>query len=162
MKPVDCVVVKQGVRDPDFNSPIEAWQGRVIDLCENEDGSTLLTIEWDSQTLSNIPEEVLLLSVRSGLDWALMYLLEDEVQITKPRDTPKEVKQARERIYQKEMKIIEEDRQKQLNIIAQVTQNREAEDLEMVERQLHDWRIYLEKNLSFPFEAEIIEPSILG
>ncbi len=48
----DSVVVKAGVKDPDTGMGLGGWQGRVAKIEEDN----LLCIDWDSQTLKNIPD----------------------------------------------------------------------------------------------------------
>ena len=50
----DSVVVKNGVKDPDFGTSIAGWQGRIseVDLHNN-----LICIQWVNVTLQGIPEE---------------------------------------------------------------------------------------------------------
>lgn len=57
MKLGDSVIVKQGVKEPDLEEfEIGGWQGRVVDIDTKSDkDDILITIEWDSLTLRQIP-----------------------------------------------------------------------------------------------------------
>ena len=54
----DSVVVNPGTIDPDFGTDLGGWQGRIIKVMESKEGP-LLAIEWDSQTLENMPLEMI-------------------------------------------------------------------------------------------------------
>lgn len=58
LKPGDSIMVKQGVKEPDFEKfELGGWLGRVteIDSSSNPD-HILVTIEWDTETLKQIPK----------------------------------------------------------------------------------------------------------
>ena len=46
----DSVVVKQGIKEPDFEEfEIGGWQGRITEINTKSDkNNVLITIEWDS------------------------------------------------------------------------------------------------------------------
>ena len=81
----DCVAVKTGTRDPDYDIDIAGWQGRIVKIEDGEDGP-LATILWDSLTLRQMPEDTLLRSEQDGLDWSLILLYVDELEPAHPRD----------------------------------------------------------------------------
>ena len=87
LKLKDSVVVKSGVKDPDLDISIEGWQGRISDINEE-----LVCIDWDSVTLKNMEASIITRCEQDGLDWTKIYLLADEVTLTKPRDRMKDVK----------------------------------------------------------------------
>ena len=54
----DSVKVKPHVLDPDTEAfSLEGWQGRIIDIRPQEDGTTIVDIEWDSLTLREMPQQ---------------------------------------------------------------------------------------------------------
>lgn len=69
------VKVKDGVLcpdDPQFD--LSGWQGRVIDISEDEEGHTI-GLEWDSITLDEMPKSYIEIGEQEGLNWAEMYLI---------------------------------------------------------------------------------------
>jgi len=98
----DLVKVKPGILDPDgllvsnedhkgryldHNIPeilsIAGWQGKVIDVRSQKDGTTAIDIEWDSQTLQNIPKQAIEACEKDGLSWKEMCLYPEDVDIIK-------------------------------------------------------------------------------
>src|SRR5258706_13862712 len=77
----DCVVVKPGVTDPDTESEIGGWQGRIsaVSAEEAEGGPVLVSIEWDSLTLAAMPAELIEYCEEEGLVWSGMALATDEI-----------------------------------------------------------------------------------
>ncbi len=90
----DSVMVKKGILEPDYNEiKIEGWQGRVKHINpEPYKGNTLITIEWDSKTLTQIPSTFIVQSEEEGLDWKIMVLYESELEKVDSRDDEKQVK----------------------------------------------------------------------
>jgi len=142
----DSVIIKSGVKDPDLGIELEGWQGRISALEEE-----VIGIDWDSITLKNMEESVIIRCEQEGLDWTKMYLLREEVTLTKPRDRVEDVK-----------KIINE-----LNLsYAWVHLGEEGLRIQKVlsgikpgdyNSALWAWKNYLEKNLKFPIKAEVVE-----
>ncbi len=98
----DVVKVKPGVLDPDgflvsdegrnqkvidHSIPrvlsIAGWQGKVIGVRPQKDGTTVIDIDWDSQTLKNIPKQVTEACEKDGLSWKAMGLYPEDVDIIK-------------------------------------------------------------------------------
>jgi len=100
MKLGDSVIVKQGVKEPDFEEfSIGGWQGRVVEIDTKSDkDNNLIMIEWDSLTLRQIPSKYIEQSERDGLDWKNMTLYESELEKSKPRDTKENVKQTQDKL----------------------------------------------------------------
>lgn len=87
MKIGDSIKVKDGIESPDYDDLlIEGWVGRIIEI--NED---LLTIELDSITLSELKDYYIVDSLLNELDFSLLNLEKDEVEITNPRDSKDDV-----------------------------------------------------------------------
>ena len=68
----EAVVVKAGVKDPDFDVEIGGWQGRILDVYEDEDDPPTLLIEWDSLTLKARAGAYFERCVAEQMDWAGM------------------------------------------------------------------------------------------
>ncbi|MCI5210283.1 MAG: hypothetical protein D3910_16165 [Candidatus Electrothrix sp. ATG2] len=96
----DLVKVKPGVLDPDgllvsdeghrgrfldHNIPevlsLAGWQGKVRDIQPQEDGTTLIIIDWDSLTLQNMPKQAIRICKEKGLDWKQMALFPDDIDV---------------------------------------------------------------------------------
>ena len=91
----ESIVVNAGVRDPDFGDDIGGWQGRVAAVRVKKNGNVMLDIEWDSQTLRQIPGALIERCQEDGMDWSLMALAANEVDLTEARDTRADVEQAK-------------------------------------------------------------------
>jgi len=98
----DSVVVKDGIKEPDTESfGIGGWQGRVTEVNSESDQDTIITVEWDSLTLEQMPSEFIEQSEIDGLDWKSMYLAESDLIKTVARDKEKSVKKIQNRISKK-------------------------------------------------------------
>ena len=147
----DTVQVHAGVKDPDYGTDLAGWQGEVIDLDEDEQGNTLVLIQWDSQTLENMPDEEIEKSEEDGLNWTEMYLLEDEVSRAQRRDTPRQRQASQEkRAAQFPWAYLGE----QGRHIQAVLQGMDPED-EWATFQA--WDAHLRQHMQLPFTAEIGE-----
>jgi hypothetical protein len=91
----DSVVVKPGVKDPDFGGDIGGWQGRVMEIRADEQGIPMLDLQWDSLTLGQIPPSAIQHCEEEGLDWSTMGLYAHEVEPAQPRDKPRDVERTR-------------------------------------------------------------------
>lgn len=90
----DSVVVIAGTRDPDFDTDIGGWCGRVLEIYS--DGT--LAVEWDSRTLDAMAVDAVQRAESDGLDWSQIVLLQSEVQLVPARDTQADTKAAQKRI----------------------------------------------------------------
>lgn len=149
MKLGDSVIVKQGVKEPDFEEfSIGSWQGRVVEIDTKSDkDNNLIMIEWDSLTLRQIPSNYIEQSERDGLDWKNMTLYESELEKSKPRDTKENVKQAQDKLSDKHYWDSLGDEEIR---ISKILDNVNPQD-EM--KCLQKWVEYLDNKLSFPIHA---------
>lgn len=149
MKLGDSVIVKQGVKEPDFEEfSIGGWQGRVVEIDTKSDkDNNLIMIEWDSLTLRQIPSNYIEQSKRDGLDWKNMTLYESELEKSKPRDTKENVKQTQDKLSDKHYwdSLGSEGIR-----ISKILDNVNPKD-EM--KCLQKWVEYLDNELSFPIHA---------
>ncbi len=141
----DSVVVKAGVKDPDFDAEIGGGQGRIVDVYE--DDPPTLHIEWDSLTLQVPDGAYFERCVAEKLDWASMYLYAADLDRAEPRDIEQDVERMVEQISSQygRVDLDEQDRRIQ-QVLAGVDEDDELDALNV-------WEEYLEKNLAFPFEA---------
>lgn len=93
----DSVRVKFGVKDPDFNTEIGGWQGRIVDIVSEPEN--FADIAWDSQTLQKIPKELLDYCFREGYSIEGITLTLAELEPAKARDKEKDVHNTLAEIY---------------------------------------------------------------
>jgi hypothetical protein len=144
----DSVVVKAKVLDPDFGVDIGGWQGRISDV-RNKDN--LVRIDWDSQTLQEMPSDFITQCEEQGFGWEQIYLEMTEVELTEARDTLAEVTKIYEQLQDKHaFDHLGPEGAGIRQVLAQIDSNDET-------AIWHAWELHLKTNLTFPFEAEIAE-----
>lgn len=150
----DSVKVKPNVLDPDTEAfSLEGWQGRILDIRPQKDGTTIVDIEWDSITLREMPQQSIEACEEEGLDWTQMGLYPDDVEVTAERDTEQDVKHVQEELEQvlyKSYRWLGDAGKRIQNILSGVDHGNE---IAVMKR----WGAYLEEHLNFPFEAEVDE-----
>jgi len=151
LKVGDSVVVKEGVKDPDTGGSIGGYQGRVIDIGEDANGHTYVSVQWDSLTLKSIPLSSIEPMEEEGLDWAMFYLGIEDVEPAMERDTSAQVRRAIREIANPVRWVHwgAEGRR-----IQQVLAGIDREDTMAA---LKAWEHDLMKKLTFPFDAVISE-----
>jgi hypothetical protein len=151
LKVGDCIVVKPGVKDPNYRFDIGGWQGRITEIETYQPGQVTIMFQWDSLSLKRMPASVIRRSEEDGLDWITMGLCPEEVEKAEPRDMQSDVD-----------KIIEElsaehnwdHLGKQGRRIHMVLQDVDEDDeLEA----FNTWHKYLEVHLKLPFDAVVSE-----
>ena len=149
----NSVVVRQGVKEPDLDDfDISGWQGRVVDIDTKSDKvNILITIEWDSLTLRQIPTNYIQQSERDGLDWQKMTLYESDLEKTKPKDKKGSVKQTQDKLSDRHYWASLGDEGIR---ISKVLDNVDPHD-EM--KCLERWVDYLDTELTFPIHAIVTE-----
>lgn len=158
LKPGDSVTVKKGVKEPDFEKfELGGWQGRVteIDSSSNPD-HILVTIEWDSETLKQIPKWYIEQSEADGFDWKTIVLYEKDVEKTKARDKKSDVKNAQKKL---ESEFHWAHLGKEGKRIGKILKGvNPGDEMECLIR----WSEYLEENLNFPIQAIVDETDDYG
>lgn len=150
----DSVVVKPNVKELDLNINIGGWQGRVAEI--EEDG--LIGIDWDSLTLKQISDKTIVYCEVEGLDWARAYLEPDDIEQTTARDTEDDVVKAVEDIESKhDFSWTDEESDESEEIDRRIQDILDGAEDESEEAAYEVWQEYLEDELEFPFEAEIVE-----
>jgi hypothetical protein len=148
VKAGDSVVVKPGVRDPDFDVDVGGWQGHVL---AEPDADGLILIGWDSVTLRQMPDALVAKSEEQGLNWAQMILGPAEIEVTSPRDSARDVRQAIRELEKKHAwSFLGEEGQRINQILAGVNPDNEM-------AVMRAWKRHLDKCLVFSFEAEVAE-----
>lgn len=151
----DSVVAKPNTKDVDLGGDLGGWQGRIIDINQYEDAEArTILIEWDSITLRNMPESVIIHCEREGLNWGEMGLFEHEVALTTARDTEDDVAEAQAELHDQYEWIGIADTEEMGRHIQAVVSSVNQHDMVAV---LEAWDRHLRANLTFPFEAEVDE-----
>lgn len=151
LKVGDSVIVKAGMKDPDMDTEIGGWQGRLI-VIEDD----MVDIAWDSVTLRNMPGPMIEQCELEGLDWAVMRLETNEVTPTKARDTKSDVNKTKQELASQHQWVYLGEEGKR---IQKVLAGGDADD---IMEALAAWRKYLEATLVFPFEAIVAESQERG
>ena len=152
----DSVVVKAGVKAPDFGDDLSGWQGYIVEIDTRPPGLPLVTIIWDSVTLRKIPLASIESYEREGFDWTTMALYITELAPASPRDTFQEVDIAVMEIYRQIRWLdLEEEGER----IQQVLDGIDPDDTDAC---LEAWFDYLDKKTDFPFDAKVVESDPLG
>jgi hypothetical protein len=158
LKPGNSVIVNQRVKEPDWEKfELSGWQGRVteIDNTTNPD-HTLVTIEWDSETLKQIPSWFVEQSEAEGYDWTIMVLYDTDVEITKARDKKSDVKKVREKLENEFYWLHLGEEGKRIGKILRGT------DPGDIMECLFRWSEHLDETLNFPIAAIVDETNDYG
>lgn len=151
LKIKDSVIVKKGIKEPDSEEfEIGGWQGRVINI-DNDTDYILITIEWDSLTLGQLPSNFIQQSEIEGLDWKKMTLYESDIDKTVPRDKKENVKKVQDKLSDKYYwASYGEEGLRISNVLGEMKRSDEMKCFNI-------WEKYLDKNLSFPILATVDE-----
>ncbi len=146
LKTGQSVKVKKGILcpdDPEFD--LSGWQGRIIDIGEDENGETIIDIVWDSITLKEMSEEYIVKCEADGLDWASMYLFPSDVEQVNERDSKKDTDKIRNEIEIRFAWIGVGEEGKRIQAV--VNSAKDSSDREIMKT----WGNYLEKHYEIPF-----------
>ncbi len=149
----DSVVVREGVKEPDLEEfEIGGWQGRVLEIDSDSDkDNVLITTEWDSFTLLQMPSDYIKQSEIDGYDWSCMVLYETDLEKSVSRDKKGNVKKSKEKLSDKH--YWDSLGQEGLRI-SKILQGVDPHD-EM--KCLEKWVAHLDKELTFPIQAIVSE-----
>ena len=93
------VRVKRGILCPDDSDfDLSGWQGRIIDIVEEEADESTIGISWDSITLKEMPKTYIEKSEKEDLSWSVIYHYVTEVESVQPRDSEDDVVQIRDEL----------------------------------------------------------------
>ena len=147
-----AVKVKKGVMCPDYNGLcLEDYQGRIVDIVPQPNDETYICMEWDSLSLKSLPPEYITESLEEGLDYQMMYLSPDEIELTEERDKEDDVNNIQDEIHDK-FKWAGSNGEDV--IIRSIVDSISPDD---DKARFDAWNEYLKKNITFPFEARISE-----
>lgn len=149
----DSVVVKQGVKEPDLEEfEIGGWQGRVTEIDTDSDkDNVLVTIEWDSSTLLQMPSDYIEQSELDGFDWSCMVLYDSDLEKSIPRDKKENAKKAKNKLSDKYYwTSLGQEGERISKILHGVNPHNEM-------KCLQKWVEHLDKELTFPIQAIVSE-----
>lgn len=145
----DSVVVRPEVAHPELGTDLQGWQGRITDITLDEEYGELICVEWDSYTLQKMPAAYIEEAEEEGLDWTRTWLIPKALLPAEARDTPADATRvAVELSKQYEWAFLGEQGLRVQQVVAGSEDESEA---------LGVWAEYLGQNLSFPFDAEVID-----
>jgi hypothetical protein len=152
----DCIIVKPGVKDPDYGRDIGGWQGRVTEIESYQDGKVTIMFQWDSLSLKAMPASMIRHSEVKGLDWTTMGLYAEEVERAQPRDTQEDVDAViQELSAEHAWDYLGRQGQRIHEVLKNVDEDDELEAFET-------WQEYLKTHLKLPFEAVVSESQERG
>lgn len=145
------VQAKPGQEDEDTGISLSGWSGRVVDLFP-EYGT--LEIEWDSLTLLNMPDSYIRSSIDEGADYLRYTLEETDLEAIEPKDTIRQVKE-----IQEELDARYHDYELYGGPAYPFTaiERRNFTTEILLPQSFSGWLDYLEKCLTFPFQAKVVE-----
>jgi hypothetical protein len=145
----DSVVVRPEVVHPELDTDLEGWQGRITEITIDGEFGELICVEWDSYTLKEMPPGYIETAEEAGIDWTRTWLLPEALLPVDARDTPADATRVATELSEKyEWAFLGEQGLRIQQILASA-----ADDTGALAR----WAQHLGQNLSFPFEAEVID-----
>lgn len=150
----DSVIVKEGIKEPDTEDfELGGWQGRIIeiDIDPNDENISLITIEWDSLALAQLPEEYIQESEIEGLDWKAMTLYKSDLDKAVSRDNKDKVKKMQDFLSDKYYWASQGEAGHRISKIL------DGVNLKDEMKCLEKWDNFLGKELSFPVKATVVE-----
>jgi hypothetical protein len=148
MKKGDVVQVRQGFIDEAYDLDLSGWRGRILEIYE--DGAVY--IRWDSHTLLHeMPEAVIAACEEERLEWADFVFSPDDVEPAEARDTPADVEEALDELYDRHAwDWLGEDGKLTRQVLAGL-------DTDDYDAMAAAWKAYMDTHLSVPFDAEVYE-----
>ncbi|MDP4238639.1 MAG: calcium-binding protein [Bacteroidota bacterium] len=153
LKTGDSVRVKAGVLEPDTEEfEIGGWQGRIVETNTTIPAEgTLVSIEWDVETLQHMPAEYIIQSEIEGLGWELMILSEQDLEKVVSRDSVSDVKKMQEELSEKYYwSSFGEEGIRIATVLEGIDRNDEK-------TCFATWHGHLASKLSFPIKAVVSE-----
>lgn len=145
-----AVKVKKGVMCPDYDGLcLEDYQGRIVDIVPNPNDETFICIEWDSISLKSLPAEYITESLEEGLDYQMMYLSPEEIELTEERDKEDDVNSIQDEIHEHYKWSGSNGEEEIIKSILNGLENSDDK------AKFDAWHEYLKKNITFPFDAKI-------
>jgi hypothetical protein len=147
----DTVITKPGTIDSYSKLEVSGWQGRVLEVMEDEE-EWIALIQWDSITLKQMPKDFIIESIKEGLNWAEFTIPLSELNLAQPRASDLDTDWTRAEIG---LRLIWTKMGPQgrriIKVLNKKIYNEEVEVLEI-------WRRHLENSLEFPINCVIDYP----
>ena len=148
----ESVIVKDGTMAPDKPElNLSGWQGRIIEINQDDNGATIVGIAWDSITLRSIPVAYIEECEREGFGWSEYYLEIDDVKPAQYRDSETEVEDVIEEIESRIGWLSMGDEGKRIQEVINSVKSKDEWE------QIKGWSNHLQQKLEFPFEAVVDE-----
>ena len=142
------VRINDGIKDDELDVDISGWQGSIVELDPDE---KMMLIAFDSITLREMGLDYIERCEEEGMDWAQYYIGYDDVTLAPARDTAADVENAAaELAAQAGWAYLGEEGRAINAVLADI-------DIEDELAQMHAWRDYFAKCLTFPFKAVVDE-----
>ena len=146
----DMVVVKPGTPDPDFaDITLGGWVGTITARHVVHSEYTY-DIQWNAETLKNMPVIVRKRSERDGLELASMTLGESDLELYQGQAV---VMERPTNIITKPLSAKDQD--DRLRMVFGLTSDDPVPDVD--EDTLQTYYEYLQEHLAFPFEADLVQ-----
>jgi hypothetical protein len=149
----NSVKVKAGVLEPDTEQfEIGGWQGRIIEIdTTSTDEGTLVSIEWDVETLKLLPADYIIQSEIEGLGWEMMVLFEADIEKAEARDNVPDIKKMQDELAEKYYwSSLGEDGLRIAAVLEGTDRNDELKCFKV-------WHKNLDSGLIFPIRAVVSE-----
>jgi hypothetical protein len=148
----NSVVVKDGVMCPDMESlSIAGWQGRIIEILDEEDDEVLIDIKLDSITLKSLPKYYIEQSEDEGLCWFRMILGVSDVNLTTPRDKEKDTQKVIDELSELYYWSFLGEEGVRIN---EILKGIDSDDEDAC---MEAWEKHLKDVLFFPFDAKVTD-----
>jgi Calcium binding len=149
----DIVQVKPGIKDPDDNkTDLSGWQGRIFSINSDNPEDIIFGIEWDSETLKQMPVEYIEVSEEEGFDYTQMYLGIADLLPATQRGTEADRLAVVDQLEDEYMWADMGDQGKRIKAVVDSCEN--DDDL------VQTWFEYLEDNIKLPLKATFIGDSM--
>jgi hypothetical protein len=155
MEKGDFVKVKKGVNEPDYQKfDISGWKGTIVDIytLENEK-DRIVAIDWDLETIKNLPIEFIKISILDGCSFSEMHLGESDILIVE-RLEEDNIKKREDLILELERKYEFAGFDEQEKRISKILVNA---DIYVNEKNLKKYRKFLVSNLENPIYLDGVE-----
>jgi len=147
----DCIVVKPGVKDPNYGFDMSGWQGRITEIETYQPGQVTIMFQWDSLSLKRMPASAIRRSEENGLDWTTMGLYPEEVEKAESRDAQSDVDEIIDELSaEHNWDYLGKQGRRIHKVLQDIDEDDELDAFEA-------WQEYLEAHLKLPFEAVVSE-----
>ena len=153
----DVVRIKDGINDPDDPTiNWSGWHGRVVEISGPGQDQPWILIDLDSITMRSLSAEYIEQCEEQGMAWSQLYLYPEDVEPAAPRDTPADAEDVHDVLGALHGWAHLGEQGKRIQaVLGEAVLDEDWEQMEV-------WADYLQRHLSFPFEAEVFESDRRG